>query len=121
MKELQPIRVQEQIQDAISGYRPPELDDKIRIVTDNVNRVIKINGSKVYRVTVEGEHVYYYLQQKFATQHYYPIKYARIVLDDAPVPPSAPACEHQDAEDGCCLHPDAITPECHDDACALMY
>lgn len=28
-------------------------------------------------------------------------------------------CKHQDPEDGCCLHPDNMTPECHDVACPL--
>lgn len=29
-------------------------------------------------------------------------------------------CSHKDAEDGCCLHPKNMTPECHPDACPRL-
>ncbi len=28
-------------------------------------------------------------------------------------------CKHKDPDDGCCLNPEAMTPECHADACLL--
>lgn len=30
-------------------------------------------------------------------------------------------CEHKDKEDGCCHHPQNMTPECHVNACPRLH
>ena len=82
---LRPLRLDQQIQDAISGYVPPELKDKIRTVTDNLERVIEVNGDPVNHVVVDGERIRYNLPNRPGNnRYYYPIQYARIRIQDKP-------------------------------------
>ena len=82
---LQPIRLDQQIQDAISGYVPPELKDKVRTVTDNLEKVIEVNGDPVTHVAIEGDEIHYNLPHRPGNcRYYYPIKYARIRIQNKP-------------------------------------
>ena len=83
---LQPIRLDQQIQDAISGYVPPELKDKVRTVTDNLEKVIEVNGDPVTHVAIEGDEIYYNLPHRPGNhRYYYPIKYAWIRIQNKPM------------------------------------
>ena len=82
---LQPIRLDQQIQDAISGYVPPELKDKIRTVTDNLEKVSEVNGDPVTHVAIEGDEIHYNLPHRPGNcRYYYPIQYARIGIQGKP-------------------------------------
>ena len=82
---LQPLRSDQQIQDAISGYVPPELKDKIRTVTDNLEKVIEVNGDPVTHVAVQGDEIHYALPYRPGNhRYYYPIQYARIRIQNKP-------------------------------------
>ena len=75
---LEPLRLERQIEDAISGYRPiKELAEKIRLAQQG--KILKVNGSKVFCATIRGENLYYRLSAS-GPEYYYPMQYARIVL-----------------------------------------
>lgn len=89
---LQPIGIDNQIQDAIQGAsdkQAKELKKKIEFVNSNIDKIQKINGKKVFYPTTEGEYIYYHLQkapkwleEEILThkkrKYYYPIQYASI-------------------------------------------
>ncbi len=76
--ELIPLRLDHQIEDAISGYTPPELAERIRQVTEGT--VTYVNGKRAYNVAIEGADILYTVRQASKTRYYYPIQYARIVI-----------------------------------------
>ncbi len=101
--KLQPIAIETQIENVLFGTPQTETDrikEKVKVITDNIEKVQKINGSRAYDVIVEGDNIYYNLTpipEKFKklfpnllkvvngkTQHtrdyYYPIQYAEIEL-----------------------------------------
>ena len=55
-----------------------ELEQKARYLRENVSHVVKINGSRAYHVTVDGDTVYYNLRRVSRTRYYYPIQYATV-------------------------------------------
>lgn len=81
-----PINLKGQIEDAIEGESQDtkeSLAKKIQHVKDNINRVDKINGKKVYHVTFneEREVLRYNLSSRGNAEdqkYYYPVKYAQI-------------------------------------------
>lgn len=82
---LQPIRTENQIEDCLLGVSDETQDlikKKITFVKRNVNRITKINNSKVYYSRVEGLNIYYYLK-KNGIEYHYPIQYASIEFKNA--------------------------------------
>jgi len=82
MKTLEPIRINNQIEDCLFGKSSnidAELNNKINTLKDNINNIIKINGSKVFNVVIKDKDIYYNLRNNPNYQkYYYPIQYAKI-------------------------------------------
>jgi hypothetical protein len=81
--KAQPIGLETQIEDVLIGETKQQTEDtaqKIKLVTKNVNNIIKINNCNVYNVIVKGEYLYYNLSKRFKGEqkYYYPIKFATI-------------------------------------------
>ncbi len=72
-----------QITSAISGANPfiLQLEDKINFVSENLAQIVKVNDSKVYNPSLEGDTLYYYLRAKSKTRYYYPVQYAKIEFE----------------------------------------
>ena len=107
MKALQPIGTEVQIENVLFVTPQSETDrvkEKVKILTDNITSIEKVNGSKVYDVFIctDFDNIYYNLEptpERFKkvlsnliqvvngkTQHtrdyYYPIQYAKIKLSN---------------------------------------
>lgn len=103
MKTLQPIGIETQIENVLFGIPQTETDkvkEKVKFLTDNLDKIEKVNGTKVYDVFIctDFDNIYYNLEptpERFKkvlsnliqvvngkTQHtrdyYYPIQYAKI-------------------------------------------
>ena len=72
-----------QITSVISGENPfiLQVEDKIKFVSENLAQIVKVNDSKVYRVELQGDSIFYYLRAKSKTRYYYPIQYAKIEFE----------------------------------------
>lgn len=94
---LQPIGIDSQIEDALYGIKHHQQEEeKIKIVTENIDKIKKINGSNVYDVIIDEDfkNLYYNLRPtpnefkrlfstiggttQFTRKYYYPIKFAEI-------------------------------------------
>jgi len=100
MKTLQPIGIETQIENVLFGTPQSETDrvkEKVKILTDNITSIEKVNGSKVYDVFIctDFDNIYYNLEptpERFKNlievtkdkkvhhtrKYYYPIQYAKI-------------------------------------------
>jgi len=80
--ELLPIRsgLDEQILDKISGYISPELQNKIDFCKKNIDKIIRINGDKIYNPEIIKEDIFYFLRKESKTRYWYPIQYAKIIF-----------------------------------------
>jgi aspartate-semialdehyde dehydrogenase len=100
MKALQPIGTEVQIENVLFSTPQSETDrvkEKVKILTDNITSIEKVNGSKVYDVFIcsDFDNIYYNLEptpevfknllqvtEEKKVQHtrkyYYPIQYAKI-------------------------------------------
>lgn len=83
MKNYAPIGLETQLMDVLEG--PSEQTqhaarEKIEYAIANVDKIDKINGSKVFNVTVDGDKLRYNLRNtgEYPQEYYYPIKYASI-------------------------------------------
>ena len=79
----EPIGMETQLQDALEGPDKETQDSvrkKVEYTTTNVDKIHKINGSKVYNVTVDQGNLRYNLKNTgaYPQKYYYPIQYANI-------------------------------------------
>lgn len=79
MATLEPIRQENQIEDLIFNVKT-DITEKVNQLKENVNRVVTINGLKVYNVTIDGDDVRYNRKNRKDgfLKYYYPIQYAEI-------------------------------------------
>lgn len=82
MKTLEPIGIENQIEDTLSGI-VRDISDKKNELKKNIDKVKKINGKKVYNVTMDGDSLYYNLKRRNdgVLIYYYPVQYANIELE----------------------------------------
>ena len=82
MKTLEPIGIEKQIEDALSGI-VRDISDKKNEIKKNIDKVKKINGKKVYNVTMDGDSLYYNLKPRNDGKliYYYPVQYANIEFE----------------------------------------
>lgn len=79
---LKSIGEENQINNILFGSS--EIDkvmEKVNILTENINRIKKVNGSKVYDVLIDDKYIYYNLRpfkKPSDREYYYPIQYANI-------------------------------------------
>jgi hypothetical protein len=78
---LDPIGLDEQIQDAILGTIRPTVEGKARILAQYLDRPMRINGVRAFRQSIEGANVEYFIRRASKTAYYYPIQYAKIEID----------------------------------------
>ena len=81
--KLTPIGIETQIEDCIFGKSRKQetiISDKIKLVSENCDKIKMINGSKVFNTIVDGENIRYNLRNRTDGDHkyYYPIQYANI-------------------------------------------
>ena len=79
MEKLSSICIDKQIEDTLNGiFR--DFSDKKTSLKKNIDKVKKINGKKVYNVTMDGDYLHYNLRQRNDGKliYYYPIQYANI-------------------------------------------
>lgn len=81
MITLKSIRGGQQILDAVNGYTSPKLTEKIDIINDNLNAITHVNGSRVYRVSVEDDYIFYHLKSNAKRRYHFPIQYATIIIE----------------------------------------
>ena len=79
MKTLKPISIGTQIEDVLSGI-VRDFSDKKKEIKNNIDKVKKINGKKVYNVIMDGDYLHYNLKPRNDGQliYYYPVQYANI-------------------------------------------
>lgn len=82
MKTLEPIGLETQIEDTLSGI-VRDISDKKKEIKKNIDKVKKINGKKVYNVTMDGDSLYYNLKPRNDGKliYYYPVQYANIEFE----------------------------------------
>ena len=82
MKTLEPIGIEKQIEDALSGI-VRDFSDKKNEIKKNIDKVKKINGKKVYNVIMDGDYLYYNLKPRNDGEliYYYPVQYANIEFE----------------------------------------
>ena len=77
---LSPIRLKNQIEDALSGHRSAAgIKRKIDLATKHMTEITKINGDPVTVTSIDHKDIYYTLKGK-RTKYYYPIQYATIEI-----------------------------------------
>ena len=79
MKTLEPIGIEKQIEDTLSGI-VRDFSDKKKEIKNNIDKVKKINGKSVYNVIMDGDYLRYNLKPRNDGKliYYYPIQYANI-------------------------------------------
>ncbi len=82
MKTLEPISLETQIEDTLSAI-VRDISDKQNEIKKNIDKVKKINGKKVYNVTMDGDSLYYNLKPRNDGKliYYYPVQYANIEFE----------------------------------------
>jgi len=82
MKTLEPIGIEKQIEDALSGI-VRDFSDKKNEIKKNIDKVKKINGKRVYNVVMDGDYLYYNLKSRNDGEliYYYPVQYANIEFE----------------------------------------
>ena len=82
MKTLEPIGLETQIEDTLSEI-VRDISDKKNEIKKNIDKVKKINGKKVYNVTMDGDSLYYNLKPRNDGKliYYYPVQYADIEFE----------------------------------------
>lgn len=82
MKTLKPIGIENQIEDTLSGITR-DFSDKKNKIKKNIDKVKKINGTKVYNVMIDGDDLRYNLRRRDDGEllYYYPIQYANIEFE----------------------------------------
>jgi hypothetical protein len=82
MKTLEPIGIEKQIEDTLSGI-VRDFSDKKNEIKKNIDKVKKINGKKVYNVIMDGDYLHYNLKPRNDGEliYYYPVQYANIEFE----------------------------------------
>lgn len=86
---LKPINPENQITDALGLTTKSEtaIEEKVRIVKQNLNKIVRINSHPVYHVEFDDNNgtpvICYFLSPLGDTDYYYPIEYAEIEIDTA--------------------------------------
>jgi len=82
MKTLEPIGIETQIEDTLSGI-VRDFSDKKNEIKKNIDKVKKINGKKVYNVIMDGDYLYYNLKPRNDGEliYYHPVQYANIEFE----------------------------------------
>lgn len=82
MKTLEPIGIENQIEDALSGI-VRDFSDKKNEIKKNIDRVKKINGNRVYNVIMDGDYLRYNLKPRNDGKliYYYPLQYANVEFE----------------------------------------
>ena len=82
MRTLEPIGLENQIEDTLSGI-VRDFSDKKNEIKKNIDKVKKINGKKVYNVIIDGDYLYYNLKPRNDGKliYYYPVQYANIEFE----------------------------------------
>jgi hypothetical protein len=82
MKTLEPIGLSTQIEDVLSGI-VRDISDKKKEIKNNIDKVKKINGKKVYNVIIDGDYLRYNLKKRNDGElvYYYPVQYANIEFE----------------------------------------
>lgn len=82
MKTLEPIGIENQIEDTLSGI-VRDFSDKKNEIKKNIDKVKKINGKKVYNVAMDGDYLHYNLRPRNDGKliYYYPVQYANIEFE----------------------------------------
>lgn len=80
---LESLRSNHQIADAITGFVPPELTQKMLTIMEGIDRITHINQKRVFDVTVDqvAKEVHYAFRRGAKTRYYYPIQYAKIQMN----------------------------------------
>lgn len=79
METLGSIFIETQIEDVLNGT-VRDFSDKKNKLKKYIDKVKKINGKKVYNVTIDGDYLHYNLRQRNDGKliYYYPVQYANI-------------------------------------------
>lgn len=82
METIEPIGIENQIEDTLSGI-VRDFSDKKNEIKKNIDRVKKINGKRAYNVIMDGDYLYYNLKPRNDGEliYYYPVQYANIELE----------------------------------------
>ena len=82
MKTLEPIGLETQIEDVLSGI-VRDFSDKKKEIKNNIDKVKKINGKKAYNVIMDGDYLRYNLRRRDDGEllYYYPLQYANVVIE----------------------------------------
>ena len=82
MKTLEPIGIETQIEDVLSGI-VRDFSDKKEEIKKNIDRVKKINGKRVYNVIIDGDYLRYNLKPRNDGKliYYYPLQYANVEFE----------------------------------------
>ena len=82
MKVLEPISTETQIEDTLNGI-VRDFSYKKNEIKKNIDKVKKINGKKVYNVTIDEDYLQYNLRPRKDGKliYYYPIQYANIEFE----------------------------------------
>jgi hypothetical protein len=82
MKTLEPIGLETQLEDLLNGV-VRDISDKKNEIKRNIDKVKKINGKKVYNVTMDGDYLRYNLKPRNDGEliYYYPVQYANIEFE----------------------------------------
>lgn len=82
MKTLEPIGIETQIEDVLSGI-VRDFSDKKNEIKKNIDRVKKINGKRVYNVIMDGDYLRYNLKPRNDGKliYYYPLQYANVEFE----------------------------------------
>jgi hypothetical protein len=93
--ELKAIAIDKQIDNVLFGQSDNEIKEvnkKVEFIITNIDKVISINGKKVYHPIVIGKDILYtlkqvpkdyeYLLKENKRKYYYPIQYANIKLKE---------------------------------------
>ena len=82
MKTLEPIGIESQIEDTLSGI-VRDISDKKKEIKNNIDKIKKINGKSVYNVIIDGDYLRYNLKKRNDGElvYYYPVQYANIEFE----------------------------------------
>lgn len=82
MKVLEPINTATQIEDTLNGI-VRDFSYKKNEIKNNIDKVKKINGKKIYNVIINGDYLHYNLRHRKDGKliYYYPIQYANIEFE----------------------------------------
>ena len=81
---LKSVGVDKQIEKYISSQSEEEKElvfKKIQEVKERLTQIVRVNGNKVFKVSIKEERIIYSLKENSNVLYYYPIQYAQIEFD----------------------------------------